>query len=164
MSFPRSEKGESVEPGTIDSEVRGVDLRNCARCNNIFRPIGGHRFCPDCVEKDRKEFETVRDYLKNHANATMMQIAKGTGVSTAKIREYIREGRLVVASDDTGLQCESCGKPLRQGRFCPECIAQMKEEVRRGVRTGPKPEPAKPQRNLGEIEEKQYVWNRFRRR
>lgn len=138
-----------------------MDVRNCARCNKVFRSYGGQRHCLHCIEEDRKEFESVRDYLKNNANATMMEISKETGVSPNKIREYIRDGRLVVTPQDVSLKCESCGKTVDQGRFCSECAHRMRNDFRRGIRTDLDKPAASPQRDS---EESKVVWNRFRRR
>lgn len=109
-----------------------MDVRNCIRCGKMFRPVGGRRICPDCVKADLEEFHSVRDYLKENPRANILEVNEATGVSIKKLRDYIREGRLVLAEgNDWGIKCENCGEPVKTGRLCPDCTEKFEKELRR---------------------------------
>ena len=51
-------------------------------------------------------------------------------VSTQQIKQWLREERLEFSSDSQiGLNCESCGAPIRSGRFCDKCKANMTQNL-----------------------------------
>ena len=60
-----------------------------------------------------------------------------------QIRQWIREERLSlsVAGAD-GIVCETCGKPIRTGRFCEKCKNNMANALAESIH---KPEPPQPQ-------------------
>lgn len=117
-----------------------MQLANCVECGRVFRPVGGRRLCPACLEIDQQQFSTVRDYLKKHPGAGIVAISEGTGVSIKRIQEYLREGRLVLATTDEWLQCERCGASLTTGRLCDKCA----DEMRRGISPKAKPAAQRP--------------------
>lgn len=144
-----------------------MDLRNCLRCGKLFRPVGGRRICSDCVESDRQEFQTVKEYLKNHPGAPIFEIAEATGVPLSKIREYVRDGRLVVG-DEEPLTCERCKVEIDRGRFCASCAAAIARSLRTDTpskeRVSTSDEDDAPRRDVSDPPKKKITWNRFRRR
>lgn len=109
-----------------------MDVRNCIRCGKMFRSVGGRRLCPDCVKAEMEEFHAVKEYLREHPHANILDVSQATGVSVKKLRDYIREGRLVLAEGaDWGIKCENCGAPVKTGRFCPECAEELEKEFKR---------------------------------
>ena len=132
-----------------------MTVRNCQRCGKVFLSAGGKRICPACVQAEQDEFESVREYLRRHPKALLMEVSQATGVPAKKIWEYVREGRLLANGAAWGLTCERCGTPIETGRFCLECSAKMERELR----------AARPQTDPTYFtSEKKYTWNRFRRR
>jgi len=96
----------------------------------------GVRLCPSCRDADRREFEAVRDYLRDHPQACLMAVSQATGIPLARIREFLREGRLVVAAPEAELACERCGAPITTGRLCERCRQELARELGEG-RPGP---------------------------
>jgi len=110
-----------------------MEVRNCLRCGEVYRPIAGRRICAACVEADRQEYQSVREYLRRRPKSTMLEVSDATGVSIKKLQEYVREGRLVTTGDDWGIQCEQCGAPVSKGRLCQACTAKLEKELRESV-------------------------------
>lgn len=105
-----------------------MDLRNCSRCGKLFQSMG-QRICPDCVREEQKDFEKVREYLWENKDATIYETSQATGVSTERINQFVREGRLVLNKPE--LECMSCGQPIKTGKFCAKCLKQMQGGLRK---------------------------------
>lgn len=98
-----------------------MDIRNCVRCGRIFRKVS-LPFCPACVKLDQEEFERVRRYLKEHPNATVVEVSEETDVPVNRIYGWVREGRLTTGSGgDWSVECEVCGTQISSGRLCDAC-------------------------------------------
>lgn len=123
-------------------------LDNCPRCGKLFvrtvRPI-----CNDCQKEIDEQFKLVYDYLRKKENrqATIYEVSENTGVSVAQIKQFIREGRLIIRDlPNMGYPCESCGEIIREGRMCVACRKKFQgvaekltqEFVEDRQRSGPK--------------------------
>jgi len=99
------------------------DVRNCKRCGKIFNYLGGSPICLVCKQLDEDDYRRVKQYLYDYPGATMSQISSDLDVSVEKIKRFLKEGRLEIIGDESNLvlECESCGKAIRTGRFCNEC-------------------------------------------
>ncbi|MCX7746379.1 MAG: MerR family transcriptional regulator [Clostridia bacterium] len=107
------------------------DVRNCRRCGKIFTYTGGMQICHICKEQDEIDFRKVKEYLYNHPGATMSEVSSALEISVERIKGYLREGRLEIVGDmgNLILECESCGKAIRSGRFCDECSRGLASEM-----------------------------------
>jgi len=109
-----------------------AELRNCIRCGKIFAytysPI-----CNKCLEEEEEDFKKVKEYLNENPGSTAFEVSEATGVSVEKIMKFLREERLELSDDNKNLllQCESCGKPIKTGRFCNECRNTMANEIKK---------------------------------
>lgn len=103
-----------------------MELRNCKQCGNLFLYNGTQLVCPQCFEKEEKNFELVKDYLWDHPKASLRQVVEGTGVREDKILRYLQEGRISLADDSSiSLQCELCGAKISYGRICAQCAKSL---------------------------------------
>ena len=103
-----------------------MEVRNCRECGRLFNYIGGPRMCPNCKKKLEDQFVQVRTYVKEHKDASVQEVSEANDVSVQQIRQWVREERLSFSSDSPiGIDCEKCGKMIRSGRFCPECVNEM---------------------------------------
>lgn len=95
----------------------------CEKCSGVmvFKGVGEYR-CEDCGAVAYDDYGKVRLYIEEHRGATAAQIESAIGIPQRTIRHMLKEGRLEVTADSrTFLYCEVCGKPIRSGRYCPEC-------------------------------------------
>ena len=106
-----------------------MDIRNCPKCRQVFTYVNSP-YCPMCEKEEEKIFETVRVYIKENQNASMVEVVEATGVSMKKITRYIKEGRLEIAKGMHGeIICESCHKPIKTGKFCDTCLIRISNEM-----------------------------------
>ncbi len=123
-----------------------MNVRNCRSCGNIFNYVAGQVICPVCREKVEKKFQEVKDYIREHKGAGIKEVAEECDVDAAQIRQWLKEERLEITEDSAiCLTCESCGAPIRSGRFCGKCAGNMTrgfQEVLKGNQAA-KVKPAK---------------------
>lgn len=107
------------------------DVRNCRRCGKIYNYIGGAPICPVCKEADEADFRRVKEYLYKNPGATMSEVSTVLEISVERIKGYLKEGRLEIVSNEGNmvLECESCGKAIRTGRFCDECSKGLARDL-----------------------------------
>ena len=107
-----------------------MDVRNCKKCGKIFNYVVGAPICPACREASEAEFQRVKEFIKENKKVTLSEIAAECEVTETQIRQWIRQERLVFSDDSlVGINCESCGKSIKTGRFCEMC----KSEIARGL-------------------------------
>lgn len=109
------------------------DIYTCARCGKIFQYSGiGLRLCQACKEIDAKEFELVKDYIYENLAATVQDTAIATGVRVRRIKEFLRDGRLLIPDNSViFINCESCGASIKCGRLCRECANALSGEKKK---------------------------------
>lgn len=99
------------------------ELRNCQRCGRPY-PYAGSEYCRDCLREIDRQYDLVREYLRNEPDVGIEELSARTGVDAALILRFLREGRLVHAK--SGLTCERCGAAIPSGRFCAACAEELR--------------------------------------
>lgn len=121
-----------------------MNIRNCRVCGRIFNYMSGAPICPACRDDVEAKFQEVKEYIREHRGAGIMEVAEACDVEPAQIRQWLRDDRLEVTEDSAMfLNCESCGAPIRSGKFCEKCKTNMSQgfsEVLKTNRPAPKPE------------------------
>lgn len=99
----------------------------CKNCRRLFKYYGfGSRYCPECSKIDEEQRDKVKAYIREHGPENKYEIALATGVPEAEIAQYLRDGMLEIPEGSVAyIKCESCGRDIRSGRWCPECAARM---------------------------------------
>jgi len=100
---------------------------NCPRCGKLFvKDATSASICFKCVKEEEDIFHSVRDFVKDNQNATLKDVAEATKVSTKKILQYVRDGRLELSSGMAGdNRCVECDKPITSGRYCERCQLEL---------------------------------------
>ncbi|MCI8785457.1 MAG: flagellar protein [Eubacterium sp.] len=103
-----------------------MDARSCRSCGRLFNYIQGPPICMACKQKLEDKFLQVRDYIRENDSATMKEISEDNEVSVKQIKQWVREERLTFTDHSpVGIECETCGKMIRTGRFCDKCKNSM---------------------------------------
>ena len=103
-----------------------MNVKNCRKCRRIFNYVMGPILCPNCREAEEAKFQEVKKYVQENRRCGMQEVSEACDVSLSQIQQWLREERLVLADDSPmGIACEKCGKMIKSGRFCPECVNQM---------------------------------------
>lgn len=113
--------------------MRRTKLRNCNQCGKVFTPIRGEKLCRDCNIKVQ-EFETqVMQYVRDHPGASVKTVMEETGASDKMIKRMIQEGLFSNLSlgDDFMYPCIGCGRPIRTGTYCSDCLRRLRTETRK---------------------------------
>ena len=133
------------------------DLANCSKCGSLYvqslRPI-----CPSCYKKEEEDFQLVSGYMRQKKNrmATLLDVCKHTEVEERTIRQFIREGRLMVTTfPNLGYPCESCGNMIQSKRICGPCQKELDVEI------ASLNEQASPKPTLNRSQAKQSRLNQF---
>ena len=53
-----------------------MDVRNCKGCGKLFNYMSGVQLCPECRAKLEKKFSSVKDYIGEHPQASISQVAE----------------------------------------------------------------------------------------
>ena len=85
MSFSGMEHRESLS----------YEKKNCKRCGKLLPKSWTDDFCEICQEANL--FDEVRDYIRDN-NVTEREVAEYFGISRAKVKEWIRDGRVEYTS------------------------------------------------------------------
>lgn len=96
------------------------NVKQCRQCGKLFQSLGSG-MCPDCVEEVDRCFKVVKNYLYDHPDANVFEIARDTGVGEKMVLSFLKEGRLSINATEGILLCEKCGIPISAGRFCSKC-------------------------------------------
>jgi len=126
-----------------------MNVRNCKVCGRIFNYVLGLPICPRCREEQEQKFQEVREYVREHRGADIMEVSDVCNVEPSQIRQWIREDRLQFADDSPiRIPCEKCGTMIRSGRFCDKCNAELINGFNQVTRVDkPKIEPKTIKRN-----------------
>jgi len=102
-------------------------VKNCVKCGKLFVYVN-RNVCPECVEQEEKDYNAVREYLKEHPGAHVEEIGRETGVEENLILRFLREGRLITTAP-AQLECLSCGAPISYGRLCEKCAKAVSHDI-----------------------------------
>jgi flagellar operon protein (TIGR03826 family) len=121
-----------------------MEVRNCRNCGRLFNYLGGPNICPACRDEVEKKFQDVKEYIRQNPNASIQEISDDNEVTTAQIRQWIREERLQFAENSPiGIECEGCGATIKTGKYCENCKNNMANALSQSIEKPKMPEPPK---------------------
>lgn len=130
-----------------------MNIRNCRVCGRIFNYMSGAPVCQVCKENLEAKFQEVKEYIREHRGVGIAEVAEACDVDPAQIRQWLKDDRLEVTEDSAiFLNCESCGAPIRSGKFCEKCKDSMTkgfDNVLKASRPEPEPKPQKSSNDDG---------------
>lgn len=108
-----------------------MDVRNCRSCGRLFNYLAGIPICDSCKAALEEKFQEVKEYVREHKDVPMNDVAEACEVSVKQLKQWVREERLIF-SEGSGvlLNCENCGAPIRMGRFCESCKSKIQGDLR----------------------------------
>ena len=101
--------------------------------NNVYACLN---FLPTLARKISREEElclaleyvsgTIDYFVEENKNASISVVSEEMDVSVQQLNQWVREERLIFAEGSAVMiDCESCGAPIRTGRYCENCKSQM---------------------------------------
>jgi uncharacterized protein YlaI len=122
----------------------------------MFNYMQGPQICPACQERVEEKFQQVKAYIIDNPGVTAEQVSEDNDVSIKQIKQWIREERLVFSSDSPiSIECEKCGKPIKTGRFCPECRQRLANSLTDSVK--PEKAPVEPKKQGKDRERMRFL-------
>ena len=108
-------------------------LKNCAQCGRIFSPMRGEKLCRDCRLKEEEVERQVLSYVRDNPGCSIKEAMEATGVPEKIIKRMAREGMFVnvQTSENFVYPCMGCGKPIRNGTYCTDCLQRLRTETKR---------------------------------
>lgn len=105
-----------------------MSVSNCVRCGKVING-GSIEVCDSCAEKEKVEFQRIKDYIENNPGATVFQVTTALDIAIKNIKRYLRENRLEIADRDAKsnsfLSCIKCGESIRSGYYCMNCATSV---------------------------------------
>ncbi len=121
-------------------------IKNCGRCGKPFLPTASQKVCPECVRQEDEVYRRVQQYIREHREASVDEIASECEVSVDMIMGFVRTGRLELDLPDgvAASLCRVCGRPLEEGSICAKCkrVAQQLQTLQSGRQSAAPPKPA----------------------
>ena len=116
-------------------KIKGILTTNddpviCKKCGGkmLYKHAGIYE-CESCKEQELDDFGRIKQYIEEHGPTSAVILAEETGVSTDKITQFLKAGRVEIPQgSNVFIKCEKCGCDIRFGRFCPECAAGSGEK------------------------------------
>lgn len=103
-----------------------MEIKNCKKCGRIYNYILGPNFCPRCMKDLEDKFQEVKQYIYDHPGVGVAEVSEEMEIPAGQIRQWVREERLQFAEGSvTDITCESCGRTILSGRYCPQCKEAM---------------------------------------
>lgn len=124
-----------------------MNVKNCRTCGKIFNYISGPQMCPGCRQGLEEKFQRVKVYIRENPGVGIRQVSEECEVEPSLINQWLRDERLELSeSSSLLLNCESCGQPIRTGRYCEKCKMSMSQTFRSVMRSADPAAPASPSR------------------
>ena len=102
-------------------------IANCAKCGKVFMPDTYTPVCAECLAKDHKDLKLVNEYLRDYPLAGIMEVANRTGVDPMQILRFVKSGSLRMTEAPEAFKCRMCGKELKKGTLCQDCMDKVSE-------------------------------------
>ncbi len=125
-----------------------MGLSNCKECGKLFvqNPSG---LCLDCYRIEEEQEEKVASYLRDNRRASIGEVHEATGVPERIILKMLKKGR-ITGGVQMAYPCESCGRPILEGRVCAECGRRVLDQIKADPRSAQKPPESPAPRKTGE--------------
>jgi len=107
-----------------------LNVTNCPKCGRLMQK-GIRSVCPVCHQEVEAQYEKCLKYLRDNRKCTLGELSEATGVTTAQITKFIREGRISIAElVNMSYECEVCGTAIRDGHLCEPCRSRLVKDVK----------------------------------
>jgi hypothetical protein len=75
----------------------------CRGCSRLY-PYLPRGLCSDCLDRRERDFQAVKEWLRENPRSSMHAVAEATDVDEALIAQFVREGRLELVGSGPSAQ------------------------------------------------------------
>ncbi len=103
----------------------------CKVCDKSMTYMYGDIYkCMSCGYEELSDFGKVKMFLEKNGSQTAIAISQATGVSVDYVNELLKEGRIEIPDgSNMYIKCQNCGTDIRYGRYCPDCMVKMTNNI-----------------------------------
>jgi len=77
-----------------------LDRGLCKICGRFFlKKDKGQESCEECYSREEKYYHTIKEFLKKHRNASIMDIYLETKIPLRSIERFIEEKRVEIVEE-----------------------------------------------------------------
>lgn len=109
-------------------------LRNCKKCNRLFSAQEGQFLCSRCNDEVDDDFLRVKEFIYDNPSSSIKEVSFNTGVHVDIILKWIREDKIVLATNSVITFCERCGEPSDGSRYCKKCVHELSLGLKSGLK------------------------------
>ena len=109
-----------------------MEIKSCKYCNRAFGYNGGPVIL--CSKCDELLWNNVKDYLKEHPNASSKEVSKNLKIKLSIIEDFIADDRLNTIDDESNNaikfnKCQICGNIINLNeKYCNDCFEKEKKK------------------------------------
>jgi len=107
------------------------NVKVCSECGIPMKYIYGEMFeCTSCGKKELSDFGIIKEFLEVNGPRPAIVIHDETGIPVEYINKLLREGRMEIPDGSIAyIKCQKCGTDIRYGKYCPECMLTLTNNV-----------------------------------
>ncbi len=116
--------------------LSGPKLRNCTKCGKVFTSIRGERLCRDCMDEAKAFEQKVVEYIRDNPGTSLKDVMEATGATDKMLKRMMQEGifsNSVQKGEDFMYPCVGCGRPIRTGTYCTDCLSRLRDQTRKAA-------------------------------
>ncbi len=102
---------------------------NCADCGRLFLNQGTGKLCPECLQRQEKQMDEIASFVRDNPRSNVSEICAALGVKKSLVISMLQSGRLEETNINIKYPCASCGKMIRNGRYCKACGQKITGEL-----------------------------------
>lgn len=102
-------------------------IANCVRCGQVFQTGKLTNICPSCIAKEQADLKVVTDYLRDYPLANIIEVSERTGIPAVQIFRFVKQGSLTLTEPPEAFKCRMCGKDVKKGTLCQDCMDKVSE-------------------------------------
>lgn len=102
-------------------------IANCVRCGAAFQTGKLTNICPACVAKEQADLKIVAEYLRDYPLANVIEVSERTGIPAVQIFRFVKQGSLTLTEPPEAFKCRMCGKEVKKGTLCQDCMDKVSE-------------------------------------
>ncbi|PCJ54678.1 MAG: hypothetical protein COA73_14150 [Candidatus Hydrogenedentota bacterium] len=104
-----------------------LDLKNCPICSRLFSQDSGSQYCRVCAENAVRDEDLIQEAILLQHAATDTEIAELTRLSIERVRQILRESKVLALGVESDAICSKCQKrnALAESAYCLRCQLAM---------------------------------------
>jgi len=107
-----------------------MNLKTCNRCGKIYETFLDINNCPKCHRLLEEQLDMVKTFMGVNVSANMEEISIALKVPSKQLLAWAREERIEFSeSSGVVIPCLKCRGPIRQGKYCVICKAEIMADL-----------------------------------